>query len=76
LDDGALDAQLTVEGLLPTYPAAALFHLHLGVAGLQGWEFMLKMMLGLALLLVVCLAAGLVLRLPPPSDDDEPCGRR
>ena len=37
---------------------------------------MLKMMLGLALLLVVCLAAGLVLRLSPPSDDDEPCGRR
>ena len=37
---------------------------------------MLKMMLGLALLLAVCVAAGLMLRLPPPSDDDEPCGRR
>lgn len=37
---------------------------------------MLKMMLGLALLLVVYLAAGLVLRLPLPSDDDEPRGRR
>jgi len=50
--------------------------LHVRVAGLQVGEFMLKMMLGLALLLAVCVAAGLMLRLPPPSDDDEPRGRR
>jgi hypothetical protein len=37
---------------------------------------MLKMMLGLALLLAVCVAAGLMLRLPPPLDDDEPRARR
>ena len=73
----SLDARLTVEGLLLTYPARQYrFCLHLGVAGLQVGEFMLKMMLGLALLLAVCVAAGLMLRLPPPSDDDEPRGRR
>ena len=37
---------------------------------------MLKMTLGVALLLAFCVAAGLMLRLPPPSDDDEPGGRR
>lgn len=50
--------------------------MHVRVAGLQVGEFMLKMMLGLALLLAVCVAAGFMLRLPPPSDDDEPRARR
>ncbi|MGB6860239.1 MAG: hypothetical protein WBE32_04860, partial [Pseudolabrys sp.] len=66
-----------VEWLLPTYPARRyLFCLHVRVTGLQVGEFMLKMMLGLALLLAVCVAAGLMLRLPPRSDDDEPRARR
>jgi len=66
-----------IEGLLPKYPARrSFFCLYVRVAGLQAGEFMLKMMLGLALLLAVCVAAGLMLRLPPPSDDDEPRGRR